>query len=85
MKNTKMTKSRIIEITRIAEMAAFTAVMADLFYIIRRMQTPAVTLDDASFMYAVPDMLCHMLLALTVITAFLAVMIHIIKNESDDL
>lgn len=46
------------------------AVCADLFYIIARMRAPVETIDDLSFVLAVPDMLEHMLISAVVIMMF---------------
>jgi len=42
-----------------------------------------VDVGDALFVHAVPDMLCHMLLSVAVIAAFMAAMTYIIR-EGDD-
>ncbi len=78
-----MTKSRIIKITRTWMMLSFTAVLADLFYIIARAVQPVVTFDDVSFACAVPEMLEHMLLSVVIIAAFLTAMTYVV-NESGD-
>ncbi len=79
-----MNKRRIFKITEIFAKLAFTAVLADLFYIIFRMRLPAITVDDALFINHIPEMLEHMLLSVTVTVAFLAVMTCITKHESDN-
>ena len=77
-----MKKSKIIKITRIAIQLSFIAVIADLFYIITRLSMPVTTIDDAAFVYALPDMLKHMLLCVAIITAFMAVMTRITAEQS---
>lgn len=77
-----MKKTKIIKITRVFLKLSFTAILADLLYIIYRMGQPALTLDDASFLHAVPEMLRHILLCVVIVAAFMAAMIYILKNES---
>lgn len=77
-----MNKSKISKITETAIKLSFTAVLADLMYIIYRAMQPAVTIDDASFLYAVPEMLRHMLLCTVIIAAFMTAMLCISKNEN---
>jgi len=79
----KMSKAKITKIFEVVLKLAFTAVVADLFYIIARVLAPAVDVGDALFVHAVPDMLCHMLLSVAVIAAFMAAMTYIIR-EGDD-
>lgn len=78
-----MTKSKIIKITRMWMMLSFTAVIADLFYIIARATQPVVTFDDVSFACAVPAMLEHMLLSTVIIAAFLTAMTYVTKEGGD--
>lgn len=68
-----MNKSKIIRIMRVWMMLSFTAVIADLFYIIRRAVQPVTCIEDASFVWALPDMLGHMLLCTAIIAGFMAV------------
>ena len=65
---------------------AFTAVIADLAYIIMRLQLPAESAEDAFFAVAVPEMLRCMLLCVVIITAFggLATRILAESAESED-
>lgn len=63
---------RFIKKVEIVAKMAFTAVVADLFYIIYRCTMPVCTIDDMRFISAVPEMLELMLLTVSVITAFMA-------------
>ncbi len=78
-----MSKTKMIKRTEIIMKLAFTAVLADLFYIIARVREPIVTIEDASFAYAMPEMLRYMLLSAVIITAFSAAMAYIIREEGD--
>lgn len=63
----------MIKKLRIMESAlklSFMAVCADLFYIIARMRLTPETIDDISFIHAVPEMLELMLLSAAVIMLF---------------
>ena len=60
------------------------AVCADLFYIIARMASPLETIDDISFILAVPDMLETMLLSAAIIMSFGALGAYVILSGDKD-
>ena len=72
---------RYAKITSIAAKLAFTAIIADLFYIIYRVAQPVGSLDDMRFICAVPEMLELMLLSAVIVVAFMAVAGRMGKKE----
>lgn len=79
-----MKKLSVYSKTKIFEIImklSFTAVVAELFYIIARLHNPMLTIEDAMFVHLAPEMLRYMLLATVIITAFSAAAVYIIKNE----
>jgi len=79
MKN--ISKKQKIRIWEIVMKLAFTATLADLFYIIARVTAPVKTLEDASFICHVPQMLEVILLSAVLITAFSAAAAYIIRED----
>ena len=61
------------KITEVASKLAFTAIIADLFYIIYRAGMPVRTIDDMRFSCAVPEMLELMLLSAVIVMAFITI------------
>lgn len=79
----KLTKQKIINIFGISVKLSFTAVIAALLYIAARLLDGVSDLADLSFVCHVPEMLEHMLLSVTVITAFMALMTYIIRKDEN--
>lgn len=71
----------VIKITEYGIKLSSTAVLADLFYIIARLTAPAETIEDISFIYAVPEMLELMLLTAAVIMIFGAAMCYLLYRS----
>ena len=69
------------KITEITAKLAFTAVIADVFYIICRMAKPAETIGDMRFLNAVPEMLELMLLTTVIIAGVLLICAKIGRDD----
>lgn len=75
--------SRIMIMAYALKLSAM-AVCADLFYIIARMTSAVETIDDISFILAVPDMLETMLLSAAVIMSFGALGAYVLSAGDKD-
>ena len=60
---------------------ALTATLADLFYIIFRVSQPVSSIEEASFVSHVPEMLEVILLTTAAVTAFSAAAAYIIRED----
>ena len=72
----------LIKLTEVSSKLSFTAVLAELLYIIYRCTLPVCTIDDLRFMGAVPEMVELLLLTVAVTVAFMALAAYIeVKNQ----